>query len=100
MYKINKPIRFFGLSSGHFAVFMLFVALTIIISIFKQLHPLLITCIISGMLLLSGMLFKTLKREHKAGNPNYLAGLGIKSATPKQITDKKRIFAFILNSTP
>mgnify|MGYP000685994374 CR=1 FL=1 len=39
MRKINKPIKFFGLSSGQFAVFMLVVALIIIFSIFKQLHP-------------------------------------------------------------
>ena len=33
MRKINKPIKFFGLSSGQFAVFMLVVALIIIFSI-------------------------------------------------------------------
>lgn len=43
MRKINKPIKFFGLSSGQFAVFMLVVALIIIFSIFKQLHPVFIS---------------------------------------------------------
>lgn len=97
MRKINKPIRFFGLSSGQFAIFMLFVAITIIVSIFKQFHPILIIGIISAILFFSAMLFKTLKKEHKAGNPDYLSGLSIRSATPRRITDKKRIFRFILN---
>ena len=39
MRKINKPIKFFGLSSGQFAIFMLLTAIIIIVSIFKQLHP-------------------------------------------------------------
>ncbi|MCS2369071.1 hypothetical protein NXV03_00490 (plasmid) [Phocaeicola vulgatus] len=36
MRKINKPIKFFGLSSGQFAIFMLLTAIIIIVSIFKQ----------------------------------------------------------------
>ena len=96
MRKINKSIKFFGLSSGQFAIFMLLIALTVIVSIFKQLHPLIIIGIISGILFLSGLLFKTLKKEHKAGNPDYLIGIRIKSATPRQITDKRHIFKFIL----
>ena len=90
MRKINKPIKFFGLSSGQFAIFMLLTAIIIIVSIFKQLHPILIIGIISGLL------FQTLKKEHKAGNPDYLTGLRIKNATPRQITDKRQIFKFIL----
>ena len=87
MRKINKPIKFFGLSSGQFAIFM-------------QLHPILIIGIISAILFLSGLLFQTLKKEHKAGNPDYLTGLRIKNATPRQITDKRQIFKFILKQQP
>ncbi len=96
--KINRPIRFGGLSSGQFALFMLAIAISIIICIFKQLHPAIITGIITGILFLSGLLFKRLKQEHKAGNPDYLTGLSIKRVTPKQIVDKNKIFKFILNS--
>ena len=85
MRKINKPIKFFGLSSGQFAIFMLLTAIIIIVSIFKQLHPILIIGIISAILFLSGLLFQTLKKEHKAGNPDYLTGLRIKNATPRHI---------------
>lgn len=45
MRKINKPIKFFGLSSGQFAIFMLLTAIIIIVSIFKQLHEKYITLI-------------------------------------------------------
>ena len=96
MRKINKPIKFFGLSAGQFAILMLLTALTVIVSIFKQLHPLIVIGIISGILFLSGLLFKTLKKEHNAGNPDYLTSVRIKSATPRQITDKRHIFKFIL----
>ena len=71
MRKINKPIKFFGLSSGQFGIFMLIVAITIIVCIFKQLHPLVITLLLSGIVFLSGLLFNTLKKEHKAGNPDF-----------------------------
>lgn len=49
---------------------------------------------------LSNTYFQTLKREHKAGNPDYLTGLRIKNATPRQITDKRQIFKFILKQQP
>ena len=71
MRKINKPIKFFGLSSGQFAIFMLLTAIIIIVSIFKQLHPILIIGIISAILFLS-----------------------------RQITDKRQIFKFILKQQP
>ena len=90
MRKINKPIKFFGLSSGQFAIFMLLTAIIIIVSIFKQLHPILIIGIISAILFLSGLLFQT----------DYLTGLRIKNATPRQITDKRQIFKFILKQQP
>ena len=99
MRKINKPIKFFGLSSGQFAIFMLLTAI-IIVSIFKQLHPILIIGIISAILFLSGLLFQTLKKEHKAGNPDYLTGLRIKNASPRPIPDKRQIFKFILKQQP
>ena len=81
MRKINKPIKFFGLSSGQFAIFMLLTAIIIIVSIFKQLHPILIIGIISAILFLSGLLFQTLKKEHKAvtGLPD---ASGSKNAPP------------------
>ncbi len=63
MRKINKPIKFFGLSSGQFAIFMLLTAIIIIVSIFKQLHPILII-VISAILFLSGLLFQTLKKRN------------------------------------
>lgn len=97
MRKINKPIKFFGLSSGQFGIFMLFVAICIIVFIFKQIHPLIISLVLSGIGVLSGMLFNTLKKEHKAGNPDYLTGLSVRSATPRKIVDKNKIFKFILN---
>ena len=101
MRKINKPIKFFGLSSGQFAIFMLLTAIIIIVyrvQLLKYAHD--AADGISAILFLSGLLFQTLKKEHKAGNPDYLTGLRIKNATPRQITDKRQIFKFILKQQP
>ena len=87
--KINRPIKFFGLTSGQFGLFMLANALIIIVCIFKHVHPVIIVSVM-------GALFKNLKREHKAGNPDYLTGLSVRSATPKQIIDKHKVFNFIM----
>lgn len=94
--KINKPVKFFGLKSAHFGLFMLINAVIIIVSIFMHLHPIVIVCIISALLSVSGILLKNLSREHKAGNPDYLTGLSVKSITPTKIVDKRKVFNFIM----
>ena len=86
MRKINRPIRFFGLSSGQFGLFMLANALIIIVFVFKHVHPIIVISVMGAIFFGSGVLFKNLKREHKAGNPNYLSSLSIKSATPKKLS--------------
>ncbi len=96
MRKINRPIRFFGLSSGQFGLFMLANALIIIVFVFKHVHPIIVISVMGAIFFGSGVLFKNLKREHKARNPNYLSSLSIKSATPKKIVDKHKVFNFIM----
>lgn len=96
MRKINRPIRFFGLSSGQFGLFMLANALIIIVFVFKHVHPIIVISVMGAIFFGSGVLFKNLKREHKAGNPNYLSSLFNKSATPKKIVDKHKVFNFIM----
>ena len=100
MRKINKRSKFYGLSAGQYAIFIMLTPCIIIVSIFKQLHPILIIGIISAILFLSGLLFQTLKKEHKAGNPDYLTRLRLKNATPRQITDTRQIFKIILKQQP
>ena len=98
MRKINKPVRFFGLSSIQFGLFMLANAIIIIVCIFKRLHPLLIVSVLSLIIFISGIFFRKLKREHKAGNPDYIKGLSVANGTPKKITDRKHVFQFIFNN--
>lgn len=94
--KINKPIKFFGLTSIQFGLFMLFNALVIIICVFVHLHPLIVVSIISILAFVSGILFKNMSKEHKAGNPDYLTSISVKSVTPTKIVDKHKVFNFIM----
>ena len=94
--KINKPIKFFGLTSIQFGVLMLVYALVIVICVFAHLNPLIVVVIISIMAFFSGILFKNLSREHKAGNPDYLTSISVKSVTPTKILDRKKVFNFIM----
>lgn len=96
--KINKPIKFFGLTSIQFGLLMLFYALVIIICVSTHLHPLVTVTIISIMTFISGILFKNLSKEHKAGNPDYLTGLSVKSITPTKILDKNRVFKILIQN--
>ena len=98
--KINKPIKFFGLTSIQFGVIMLFYALVIIICVFAHLHPLIVVTIISIMAFISGMLFKNLSKEHKAGNPDYLTSLSVKSVTPSKIVDKCKVCLLYTSPSP
>lgn len=70
---------------------MLANALIIIVFVFKHVHPIIVISVMGAIFFGSGVLFKNLKREHKAGNPNYLSSLSIKSATPKKIVDKHKV---------
>lgn len=99
MRKINKPVRFFGLSSVQFGLFMLANAIIIIVCIFKRLHPVFIVSVLSLIVFVSSIFFRKLKREHKAGNPDYIKGLSVRNSTPEKITDKKHVFRFIFNNS-
>lgn len=95
--KMNRPIKFFGLKSSQFGLFMLAIALIIIICVFRSTHPLIIMLTIGGIIGVSGLFFNKLSKEHKQGNPDYLTGISVQNLTPKKITDRKNTFNFILN---
>lgn len=90
--KVNRPIRFWGLSPIQFTIIALVGAIIVIILIFKQIHPILLMSMIAVMIYVFVLLFTKLKEHHKKGNPNYLQGLSIKSSTPKKVIDKGLVF--------
>lgn len=93
--RINKPIKFWGLSSMQAGLYILICAALIIIMVFIRIHPILIAAVAAAMILFTKVAFQKFIKEHKAGNPDYLNGLNVKSVTPKQITDKSQIFKLI-----
>jgi len=94
--KINRPIKFFGLTSLQLGGVCLIVALLIILMIAANKNPVAIiffvVVVISGLSFLLGKL----NVEHKKGNPDYLVGEQVKTATPKKIKDGKKIFGFLM----
>lgn len=96
MNKINRPIRFFGLTPIQFSLFVVLVAILIIISVFAQLQPTTVVGVGGFFFIIAKSLFRTLNKEHKAGNPNYLDSLSVRTSTPSKIVDKHHIFNKIL----
>lgn len=94
--RINRPIRFFGLSTWQFCGYVLAIILSLLVSIFLSIHPIVIAVVVIGIIYLSSVLFSTLMKEHKAGNPDYLSGISIKRITPEKIVDKHHVFKHIL----
>ena len=101
MRKSQQADQVFGLSSGQFAIFMLLTAIIIIVSIFKQLHPILIhRNHFRHSVSIRSAVPNLEKGNTRPVTPDYLTGLRIKNATPRQITDKRQIFKFILKQQP
>ena len=97
--QINKPIRLSGLSPLQFAGIALSIAAIAITLLLMRQHPVMILILLMGFLYLLSVLFSTLNKEHKNGNPNYLQGVSVKNSTPKKILDRCQIFKFIMNKT-
>lgn len=93
--KMNRPIRFFGLSSLQFFAAILIMMIVVIIMIFAKANSLAIIGVIFVFVIAFTFLFAELNKAHKAGNPDYLAGKNIQSATPRKIVDKNKFFNLI-----
>lgn len=97
LVKINRPIKFYGLSPKYFGIFVLAIALSLIAGVFLQLNPLVIVGVVMIVILLSKRFLKKFNMEHKSGNPDYLTGLRVKRVTPFKIVDKHRIFKTLMS---
>ncbi|PDP69758.1 hypothetical protein CLI85_12880 [Tannerella forsythia] len=96
--KMNRPIKFFGLTSLQFGLYLLFTMILIVVLVATQINSLLMVAIVALQITLSGFLFRQLVVEHKKGNPDYLTSVSIKSATPSKIVDKNKVFKLIYKS--
>jgi c-di-AMP phosphodiesterase-like protein len=94
--KMNRPIRFFGLSSLQLGGLFVLTAIVIVIMITSNTSPIVIVILLAGLLLSFSILFGKLNKEHKKGNPNYMQGLSVQSTTPQKIVDKQKIFSKLI----
>ena len=93
--KMNRPIKFFGLSSLQFMSLSIVGMLIIIVMIFQHLNPFVIIAVIVSVIFGFTMAVGKLNREYKKGNPDYITSQSIKGATPKKIIDKQKFFNLI-----
>ena len=97
--KLNRPIRFWGLSSLQFGLIAISGMIIILVLVFQRVNPMLFIMIIAGIVFGFSLLFANLKKEQKKGNPNYIQGLMIKDQTPKKIVDRGLFKNLITNGS-
>lgn len=96
MPKINKPIRFWGLSSLQLGGMIL---ATLLIFLFTVISKQALTGLIilsAAWIFLIQVVIKKLNKEHKKGTPDYISSYFINKSLPRKITDKNFTFSFLL----
>ena len=96
--KMNKPIRFFGLSS--FQVIVLFVCVTtsILFLMMTGLNLMIILIIFGGECYGISVFATKLNRAHKKGTPDYFGAYSTFQYTPRKITDQNFLFSFLIKN--
>ncbi|MBP5449013.1 MAG: hypothetical protein J6Y01_02745 [Spirochaetales bacterium] len=93
--KMNRPIKFFGLSSLQFLLLTVVGMVVIIVMIFQRLPTLVIVGVVVAVIVGFTAAVGKLNQEYKKGNPDYITSQSIKGATPKKIIDKHKFFNLI-----
>jgi len=97
--KLNKPIRFVGLSPMQFLIMFIIVAITFVATTSARLS-FLITLIILLVEIIPIVIYASrASREHKKGNSKYFDSLSNFISTPKRIVDTDTFTYFIKKNT-
>lgn len=96
MPKINKPIRFWGLSSLQLGGMILVTMVVFLGTVITKQAVTGVIILSSAWVFIIQVVIKKLNKEHKRGTPDYMSSYFIYAALPKKITDKNLIFSFLL----
>lgn len=98
LLKVNKPIRFFGLSPVQFTIIALSGAIIILILLFKGVNPFIMIIALFIIVIVAVWILAKLRAATKKGNPDFIKSYFIKSNTPKKIVDRNRYFKHIIKT--
>ena len=84
--KMNKPIRFFGLSSMQAIIIFVFVLISILVMMMSGINFMLLIIILGGEI-------------YKKGTPDFFGAYATFNATPRKIIDTNFIFSFLIKNT-
>ncbi len=96
--KMNKPIRFFGLSSMQAIVLFVFVLVSVLVMLMSGINFLVMLVIVGGEIYGISILMKKLSLANKKGTPDFFGAYTTFNATPRKITDTNFIFSFLIKN--
>lgn len=96
--KMNKPIRFFGLSSLQAIILFVFILASILVMIMSGINFLVMLMIFSGEVYGLSILMKRLDIANKKGTPDFFGAYSTFKYTPRKITDTNFLFSFLINN--
>jgi len=95
--KMNRPIKFFGLSSLQFLLVCVFGAVIIVVEIFAGAGAIAIILTVCVLVFTFTYVFAKMSDAYKKGNTDFIRSKMVKDNTPKRITDHHRFFKFIIS---
>jgi len=97
--KMNKPIRFYGLSSYHAIILFIFVTVSILFLLMRGLGFTLTLIMFGAECYAISIVATKFNRAYKNGTPDYLGALITFRNTPRKITDRNFLFRFLIKHT-
>lgn len=94
--KMNKPIRFAGLSSLQLGGSILLSVTIFLVMATSKMALFGLFVLITIWIVLIKFIFKKLIKEHKKGTPDYINSYFALRGTPKAIVDRNFIFSFLI----
>ena len=96
--KMNKPIRFFGLSSIQAIVIFIFVLVSLLVMVMSGINFLVMSVILGGEIYGVSIIMKKLSIANKKGTPDFLGAYTTFNATPRKITDTNFVFSYLIKN--